>query len=256
LDRCFYCETIPPAGDTVILSEIESQHLQSSLRLRGETEIHLLNGAGQSAAAAATPAAAGRRRGLVHCRIIEHQHHPEPVVKLILFVVPPRAKAMARIIRQATELGVWEIHSVIARRSVRLPAATVVDGWNVHVREAAKQSGNPFFPTIHTPIDLTELAPTVAIPCHYGAAPGSRVVGSSADTPRRRHVFPAERIKASGGRVGLWIGPEGGFDVDETAAVQASGALPLVVGCWTLRVETAVVAGLSRLTTMYRGMVE
>ncbi|MBQ7177881.1 MAG: RNA methyltransferase, partial [Victivallales bacterium] len=40
----------------------------------------------------------------------------------------------------------------------------------------------------------------------------------------------------------LWIGPEGGFSPEEETALFAKNAVPITVGNWILRVETAVPA--------------
>ena len=48
----------------------------------------------------------------------------------------------------------------------------------------------------------------------------------------------------------FFVGPEGGFTVAETDAMFAAGALPLRIGDWTLRVETAAVAGLGVLNVL------
>jgi 16S rRNA (uracil1498-N3)-methyltransferase len=45
--------------------------------------------------------------------------------------------------------------------------------------------------------------------------------------------------------VGIWIGPEGDFTLDELSAIQAAGALPITLGNLTLRVETAAIYCLS-----------
>jgi 16S rRNA (uracil1498-N3)-methyltransferase len=45
--------------------------------------------------------------------------------------------------------------------------------------------------------------------------------------------------------VGIWIGPEGDFTLDELKAIQASGAQPISLGRLVLRVETAAIYCLS-----------
>ena len=47
--------------------------------------------------------------------------------------------------------------------------------------------------------------------------------------------------------VGVWIGPEGDFTLDELRAIEAAGARPITLGPLTLRVETAAVYCLSFL---------
>ncbi len=47
--------------------------------------------------------------------------------------------------------------------------------------------------------------------------------------------------------IGVWIGPEGDFTLDELKTIQASGALPISLGPLVLRVETAAIYCLSIL---------
>ena len=107
MNRRFLCPDLPAAGQSVTLSEPESYHLRTILRLRQEEEITLLDGRGSCARAIAKPT--GNRRQPVTCSIIDVTQHEPPSVRLVLAVAPPRGKAMGRIVRQATELGVAEI---------------------------------------------------------------------------------------------------------------------------------------------------
>ena len=52
-------------------------------------------------------------------------------------------------------------------------------------------------------------------------------------------------------RLSLWVGPEGGFSPEEEQALRAKGLIPLTVGPWILRVETAVTALLGSLLTQF-----
>jgi hypothetical protein len=47
--------------------------------------------------------------------------------------------------------------------------------------------------------------------------------------------------------VGVWIGPEGDFTLEELKAIQNSGAQPVSLGNLVLRVETAAIYCLSIL---------
>ena len=50
--------------------------------------------------------------------------------------------------------------------------------------------------------------------------------------------------------VAFFVGPEGGFTDAEMDALSAAGAVPLRIGAWTLRVETAAAAGLGVLNVL------
>ena len=68
----------------------------------------------------------------------------------------------------------------------------------------------------------------------------------------RRHPRECfQEFQAKHGRlpqsVGVWIGPEGDFTLEELEAIQAAGALPISLGRLVLRVETAAIYCLSIL---------
>ena len=71
---------------------------------------------------------------------------------------------------------------------------------------------------------------------------GALVVGSN-----RTGVFPDLGNTSD---AAFFVGPEGGFTDAETDAMFAVGAVPLRIGDWTLRVETAAVAGLGVLNVL------
>ena len=49
----------------------------------------------------------------------------------------------------------------------------------------------------------------------------------------------------------LVAGPEGGFETDEIAALQAAGAIPVRLGARVLRTETAALAALAAMQTLW-----
>ena len=73
----------------------------------------------------------------------------------------------------------------------------------------------------------------------------------SLQTDRRHPRDCFQEFKAQHGHlpqsIGIWIGPEGDFELDELKAIQAAGALPISLGQLVLRVETAAIYSLSIL---------
>ena len=49
----------------------------------------------------------------------------------------------------------------------------------------------------------------------------------------------------------LVAGPEGGFEADEIAALHAAGAIPVRLGPRVLRTETAALAALAAMQTLW-----
>ena len=53
------------------------------------------------------------------------------------------------------------------------------------------------------------------------------------------------------GRATLLIGPEGGFTADEANVAQQAGFVPILLGPRVLRTETAAIAGIAALQTLW-----
>ena len=120
----------------------------------------------------------------------------------------------------------------------------------VDVREAGKQSGNPYFPKINVPTKISNILSHpigpgfIGIPMHAAF----RQAPSEGNDRMRECINYLKQLKES--NISLWIGPEGGFSNDEMSALLAHGVKPLIVGSHTLRVETAVAACLGAINFM------
>jgi 16S rRNA (uracil1498-N3)-methyltransferase len=220
--RRFFCQTLD--DESVSLSASESRHLCQVLRARCGDRIILLDGRGK--VAQATLYSVSKRTVL--CRIDRCETLPAPSPTLSVFVATPRGKAMGRLVRQATELGVAQIVPILCENSVARPDAKTCATWESEGREACKQSGNPYLPQIEAPIALSDALARWPIPGFVATAP--------------RHASGAHPASDIGDACSLWIGPEGGFSDSEQDALLGSGLTPLLIGNWVLRVETALVA--------------
>ena len=235
--RRFFCAPVPAVGETALLPADEATHAARILRVRPGDAIGLLDGAGVRGVATVTAADPGKRARIA-ARVEQREVVAPPAVAPVLCVAPPRPKLMSLLVRQATELGVRELRPVLCARAAAPPAAGALAGWEADAREACKQSGNPFLPRLLPPAPFAAALAECALPGYFGWVPTAPAAATPAAPPP---------VGARSGAVALWIGPEGGFTDVEVAALQAQGLLPLALGPWVLRIETAVVAGLSWL---------
>ena len=225
--RKFRCGNLEkPVGSIFRLEREEENHLFKILRASPGERIELLDGRGTIASAEVVP---GRQVKLLELRRI-----PPPARRVHLYIAPPRRQKMDVILREATELGVWRIVPLICDFRVSEPdAASVAGRWNEAMFEACKQSGNPFLPQTVAPMRFADALEESCRSCSMIR------FGSPSDSD------PAEVPE---GDVGWFVGPEGGFSEGELSQLRASGALPLRIGRWVLRVETAALAGIVLLT--------
>ncbi|MGC6400373.1 16S rRNA (uracil(1498)-N(3))-methyltransferase [Sphingomonas sp. FW199] len=153
----------------------------------------------------------------------------EPVPDLWLCAAPIKKGRMEWTLEKACELGVDRIVPVLTRRCV-------VDKLNperlgAHLIEAAEQCGRTALPALDPAVKLTAML---------------------RDWPPERHLFFADEaggepaltaMQARPGPAAILIGPEGGFDDEERAAIRACpAAVGITLGPRILRAETAAAA--------------
>ena len=163
--------------------------------------------------------------------------------KLYLFQGLPKGDKMEFIIQKAVELGVYEIIPVATKRAVvkldEKKAAKKVERWNSIAESGAKQSGRNVIPTVMDVMSYNEALAyakkldVVLIP--YELAEGME---------ETRQIIAGIR---RGQSVGIFIGPEGGFEVEEVERAKMQGILPVTLGKRILRTETAGLTMLSIL---------
>jgi len=143
---------------------------------------------------------------------------------------------MDQILKQAVELGVWRIVPMACERSVSLPGEDSIAGrWDDLLFEACKQSGNPFLPQVAAPMKFAAAVSDSKNVC-------GKVFFGSPRTGSEETM--AEKVSDTG----FFVGPEGGFSPCEERLMEESSFIPLMIGKWTLRVETAAVCGIAVLS--------
>ena len=150
--------------------------------------------------------------------------------KIYLFQGLPKADKMELIIQKAVELGAFSIIPVETKRCVvKLDvkkAAKKVVRWQQIAESAAKQS-------YKQALEFAKQLDVKLIP--YELAKGMK---------ETREIL--SEIKP-GQSVGIFIGPEGGFEEEEVAKALEAGAHAITLGRRILRTETAGLAILSVL---------
>ena len=173
----------------------------------------------------------------------EMEADTEPASKLYLFQGLPKSDKMELIVQKAVELGVYQVIPVAMKRSVvRLDdkkAAKKADRWNSIAESAAKQAGRNRIPEVTMPLSYKE-ALKMAEELDVILLPYELAGGMEAT----REVI--RQIK-SGQSVGIFIGPEGGFEPEEVDVAVSRGAKVITLGKRILRTETAGLATLAVL---------
>ena len=163
--------------------------------------------------------------------------------RIILFQGLPKGDKMEWIVQKAVELGAYSIVPFAAKRSVvkldEKKAAKKRARWQLIAKGAAEQSGRGIIPEVSTVRTFAEALgmagdlDVVLIP--YELEEGMK------ETAR-----VMENIEC-GQSVGIFIGPEGGFEEEEVERAKEAGAYAITLGKRILRTETAGLTTLSVL---------
>lgn len=218
----------PLGAGALTLSGPQAHYLISVMRMKAGDPVKLFDGANGEWLAVATDVA---RRDVtldVQQQLAPLEHVPD----LWLCAAPLKKGRVDWMAEKACELGVARLVPVVTRR-------TVVDKPNTerlaaHMVEAAEQCGRTAVPAVTEPVKLAALL---------------------RDWPTTRNLFfadelggtpAAEAMRGTPGAAAILIGPEGGFDDDERAAIRAlPQAIGIALGPRILRADTAAAAAIA-----------
>ncbi|MDY6012271.1 16S rRNA (uracil(1498)-N(3))-methyltransferase [Clostridium sp.] len=158
----------------------------------------------------------------------------ESDVEIVLFQGMPKAQKMDLIVQKGTELGIGKFIPVITERvDVKLKGDfKKLDRLNRIALEACKQSKRSIIPEVLKPIEFEELLDQintfdlVVVPYENREDYGIKALMKDID-------------KKSIKRIGIIVGPEGGFEEEEIERLKDAKAFIITLGKRILRTETA-----------------
>lgn len=172
-----------------------------------------------------------------------HEEGSELPGRIYLFQGLPKGDKMELVIQKAVELGAYQVIPVATKRTVvkldEKKEAVRIRRWNMIAESAAKQSGRVIIPEVKGVMTLKE-AFGYAGTFDRNLIPYENARGMEAARAEIAGVKP-------GMSVGVFIGPEGGFDGEEIDMALKQGVKPITLGKRILRTETAGLAVLSLL---------
>ena len=224
----------------IILTGPDLNHMKNVLRMRIGEDVWISDGSEKE----------------YHCTIEEFQEDSavlhilyaqesqyELPSRIYLFQGLPKGDKMELIIQKAVELGAYAVVPVETRRCVvKLDAKKAqkkVTRWQQISESAAKQSKRMLIPEVKNVMSWKEALAfakgldVVLIP--YELAQGMK---------ETREILAAIQ---PGQSVGIFIGPEGGFEEEEVRDAMEDGGKPVTLGKRILRTETAGMTMLSIL---------
>jgi 16S rRNA (uracil1498-N3)-methyltransferase len=220
---------LPLATDVVLEpSAAQSHYLLVVMRQRAGDTVALFNGREGEWLATVEPSQRRRCRLTVQQQLRPQAPEPGPT----LLFGPLRRNRQEFLVEKATELGVASLEPVVTRRSIadRVNLARLL---SIAI-EASEQCGRITLPTIMPPQPLEQ---------RIASWPAGRCLYHADETGGGQPLLGA---LAAHGPGDLLVGPAGGFEPSELAALQAcDDVIAVSLGPRILRSETAALAGLA-----------
>lgn len=237
--RLFIAETTPPfcEGLGVMLNPDQGRYLTQVMRLRVGDEVALFNG--RDGEWLARLADIGKKT--VRLELIVQTRPQGEGQGPILAVALVKRTALEYIVEKATELGVKHIQLLTTRRTNA--GHTNVERLVSIAKEAAEQTERLDVPTIGTPVKLDAfLAAGGFDTLFFGDEDSTHETGARATLSMLSVLLDLSDY----GDTVILIGPEGGFDDGERAALRGlPRCIPVNLGPRILRADTAAISALT-----------
>lgn len=224
----------------LLLAGERLRRLRTVLRLLPGEEFSVTDGLGHDFRARVEELGREAGRALILERSAPARESP---LELVLAQAVPKGDRFALVLEKAVELGVSGIIPVLSRRTV--PAggggAAAAARWQRIVESALAQSGRTRLPALHALRPFEELVedshlPRLRILLWEHASAGLRELVAGCAAPHSVLVA---------------VGPEGGWSAAEAQKAHDAGFLPARFGPRILRTETAGIAAIAVLQSLW-----
>jgi 16S rRNA (uracil1498-N3)-methyltransferase len=239
----FYCDPLISdklaLGAQIKLPENAAIHSTRALRLEIGDAAILFNGDGHNYLAELIFIKKNEVIAKINDMIAVKNESP---IKVILAQAISSGDRMDFTIQKAVELGVTEIQPIASQRSVVKLSSDRADKrrehWQNVVNSACEQSGRAFVPKVAKPMTLANwLATKPDAQTKVTLSPTANVSFKELTTPK--------------GNICLLVGAEGGLTDDEISLAALEGFIPVRLGNRILRTETAPLAAIATMQTIW-----
>ncbi len=234
----FFVEPDQIREDKIVITGSDVNHIKNVLRMRTGEQLRISDNEGRDFYCEIDHME--ERQIILH--ITSQAEDTEPSIKIVLFQGLPKGDKMELVIQKAVELGVSEIIPVSMKNCVvkldEKKAKAKQARWQAIAESAAKQSKRSIIPRIGHVMKFPEAA-------EYARKLDVRLLPYE-NQRGMAHTRGVMGGISKGSTVGIFIGPEGGYDSQEIALVQNEMEM-ISLGNRILRTETAGLCALSML---------
>lgn len=235
----FFCSAPLAPGGIVSLPDNAAHHAARVLRMKPGDELTLFNGNGSDFAGEILRINKNEVVAKLNCATPAGRESP---LSVTLAQAVSGGDRMDFTLQKAVELGVSAVQPLAAERSVvKLNGERAEkrrEHWQNVVVSACEQSGRATVPMVATILPLTDwLGRNEAYALKLALSPMAE---------QRLHDLPQPD-----GPICLLIGCEGGFSPQELLAAAGCGFVPVLLGARILRTETAAIAAMAAMQTLW-----
>ena len=163
----------------------------------------------------------------IETKIIEEQKNIREKIKVDIYQGLPKSDKMELIIQKSVELGANSIIPVIKKN----------ERWQKIAESAAKQCGRSFIPEVKHLINVKEICNLIN---EYDV-----IIVAYENEKENTLKMELKKLKTTDLKIGIVIGPEGGFEESDIKLLKESGAKIVTLGDRILRTETVALNVLS-----------
>ncbi|MBP3337044.1 MAG: 16S rRNA (uracil(1498)-N(3))-methyltransferase [Clostridia bacterium] len=228
----FFVEPENIKEDSAIISGQDANHIAKVLRMSVGDIFTICDGCGFDYTAEIS-SISGDGVGLLVSD--KRRCEAENNISVTVFQCLPKGSKMELIIEKCTELGADFFAPVASKYCVAKiedakKEAKKTEKWQKTADEAAKQCGRGVIPKVKGVVSLKEAAKLI---------PQFDLCIVAYEKEEEATLKSVLRDNLSAEKIGIFIGPEGGFDESEIAILKESGAKSISLGKRILRTETA-----------------
>lgn len=223
-------------GNKAIIIDQDAKHITKVLRMRLKDKILFTDGKGKDFISTITKISSKE----VKLEINETNNSQfESPVQITIFQGMLKDSKMDTLVRHLTELGIYAWTPLFCERAIPRPDKKRIDSrlkrWEKIAIEALKQCNRSILPKINKPVKF------------------SNIVGNSSKFDLKitfwenatLRINELNQKKQDIKKIGILIGPEGGFSKEETSLAEKAGFQTCWLGPRILRAETASITACS-----------
>ena len=218
-------------GQVIFPKDLQSQ-ISRVLRLKAGDEVEALDNQGK---AFLVKLAQGPDQILFGEILSSREVDTDPLVRLTLYFGLTQREKVEWILQKGTEVGVLSFQPYISRRTLAQQPGSAEKHrgrWEAILREASEQSGRGRIPELFPPLKFKDA---------LKASISSSEMVSAAWEDETVQDLKAALGSSRPASIGLFCGPEGGFDPAEIDLMRTAGVQFFSLGRRILRMETAAI---------------